>query len=802
MLKNYIKIAWRNLAKHKSYSFINISGLAIGITACLLIIKYVSYETSYDDFHAKSNQLFRVTVDLFKEGELTTQSARVAPAVASSFTAEIPEIENFTRMIILGDDGVVSYGDKAVGESNMYLTDNSFFELFSFPLISGNAAASLSEPFTIVLSQQVSEALFDDNPIGKIVTVNADNFDGQSVQFEVTGVMKEIPANSHIQPNVLISYPTLYQFVGHRFDNSWNWNETYTYFQLHEEAFPEQVEAKFPPIFERQNKQMTDEQNVNWQYNLQAVSDIHLHSDLQYEAGVNGNATYIYFLLIVSLLVLFVAYINYINLTTVQSFKRMAEVGVRKVSGAHRGQLITQFMAESVIKNFLAVSLALVLYELLSPLLTTQFGLPGDPGMGLNIFYLFALGLLVLVLTIGGSLYPAFIVSRYQPAEVLKGSHSKSLPGCSLRKILVATQFAAFVVLIAITAIVYRQVEYMKNQDPGFTSDQIVIVKAPKSVHNLEQISFTQFRDQISSFADIMSVSGSATVPGEEIYQYSDQININQKQIAGVFSLLPVEPGFFDQYNIELLEGEPLRNNGRDEIIINEEALQVLGFDQPSEVIGQVLMNNGHKSEIKGVVKNYHHENLKLAIEPIIFFGTDAPNYYSIEINSANAGATLSLIQTQFEELFPGSPYQYFFLNDFYNQKYNAEEQFNILFGIFTALATIVAFIGLFGLTSYSAELRTKEIGIRKVLGANIANIVALLSKDFIKLVIIGFVIAIPIAWYAMNQWLANFAYRIEIGPGIFALAGGAALLIALLTVSWQSVKAALMNPVESLKNE
>lgn len=803
MITNYIKIAWRNLIRGRIYSFISIGGLAIGITACLLIIKYVSFETSYDEFHQNADHLYRVTTDLYKEGELVSRSARVAPAVASSFKAEIPEIENYSRMIILGDDGIVSHNDKAVGESKMYLADTSFFELFSFPVNRGNITTALSEPFTIVLSQQISEALFgDEDPIGETVVVNADNFDGESVEFEVTGVMQEIPANSHIQPNVLISYPTLYEFVGHRFDNSWDWNETYTYFELHTEADPENVEAKFLSIFERQNQQMIEEQNAHRQYNLQPVSEIHLYSDLQYEAGANGNAMYIYFLLVVSLLVLTVAYINYINLTTVQSIRRVAEVGVRKVSGAHQGQLVTQFLSESVIMNLLAVSLALVLFELLSPMLSTLFGLPANLEMGINLLYWLALGLLILSLTLGSSLYPAFIISRYQPAEVLKGSYSKSLPGNSLRKVLVTAQFATFVVLIAITVIVYKQVEYMKNQDLGFNSDQVVIVNAPKSINNLEQSAFTQFRDQLSSFADIVSVSGSAVVPGNEIYLYSDQISINQKDIAGVFSLLPVERGFFDQYDIRLLEGEPLRNNGRDEILINEEALQVLGFNEPSEAIGQILMNNGHESEIRGVVKNYHHENLKLAIEPIIFLGTDAPNYYSIEIKSANTESTLFLIKTQFEELFPGSPYQYFFLDDFYNQKYSAEEQFNRLFGFFTTLAMVVAFIGLLGLTSYSAELRKKEIGIRKVLGASISNIVTLLSKDLLKLVILGFVVAAPVAWYAMNRWLEDFAYRIDIGPGIFAIAGGAALLFALLTVSWQSVRAAVANPVESLRSE
>ncbi len=800
MIKNYLKIAFRNLRKNPGHSLINIGGLAVGITACLLIARYVSYETSYDGFHEKADQLYRVTVDLYKKGELKSQSARVAPAVAPSFKAEIPDIENYTRMIILGDDGVVTHDDKAVGESKMYLADGSFFNLFSLPLVQGDENTALSKPFTVVLSQQISAAIFGkENPVGKSVVINADNFDGQSIPFEVTGVMQKIPANSHITPNVLISYPTLYQFVGHQFDNSWGWNETYTYLQLNNQADPSSVEAKLPAIFQKLNEQ---QEGTEWRYRLQPITNIHLYSDLQYEAGPNGNAVYVYFLAIVGFLILTVGYINYLNLTTVKTIQRAEEVGVRKVAGAQRGELVVQFLTESLMINLLAMAVAIVFYELLSPWLAALFDLPIDHQVQANGNYWFLFGSLILVLMAGSSLYPAYIISRYSPADVLMGSFSKSLPGSSLRKILVAGQFATFVVLVAIAFTVYKQVDYMKNQDLGFNSENIVVIKAPKSVSDLNEHAFTLFRNEISSLTNVVHVSGSGVVPGEEIYRYSDRVGMNQQKVAGVFSLLPVEPGYFDQFGIPLLAGEPFRNASREIWIINEEALKLLGFDRPSEAIGQSLIIDEMEGEIKGVAKNYHHENLKLAMEPILFFATDDPNYYSVRIKSAGAGTTLAALKMTYEKLFPGSPYQYFFLQDFYNQKYRAEEQFGLLFGIFSVLATIVAFIGLFGLTSYSAQLRTKEIGIRKVMGASITHIVILLSKNFLKLVVLGFLFAVPVSWYIMNRWLQDFAYRIEIGPGVFLLAGGTAVLIAIVTVSWQSVKAALMNPVNSLRSE
>lgn len=800
MIRNYIKIALRNIRKNPWFSAINIGGLAIGITACLLIARYVAYETSYDDFHQNSDQLYRISVDMYKDGVLQSQSARVAPAVATTFTDEIPEIESFARLIILGPDGVLTAGEKAIAEPNVYLAENSFLDLFSFPLLQGDPENALTEPFTVVISQKTASALFGDkNPVGETLVINSDNFDGLSLDYEVTGVMENVPGNSHIQPEVLISYPTLNKYVGNFFDNSWTWSETYSYVKLTDQADPEMAESYFADIYKISNPNGPD-----WRYHLQSVPDIHLHSELQHEASTNGNASYVYFMVLVSILILVVGYINYTNLTTLKAEQRSAEIGIRKVSGANRFQLIVQFVMESSIVNFTALLMALSLTEVLSPYFSSLFGIPMGSlpaEVGALTFWMSLTGLFIL-LTILSSLYPAYVISKLTPSETIKGSATSNLSGNRLQKVLVATQFAVFVLLLSVTFTISNQIDFLKTQDLGFNSEQILVVKAPKSTVKNGNSDYTVFRDKISSVAGIVGVSGSETVPGQEIYRYTDQISINKTPVNGVFSQMAVTPGYFDQYKIPFLAGEPFREHQTQDWIINQKAAELMGFENPSDAVGQEVYMVEIPHTVRAVITNYHHENLKNAVEPVIFSATDNANYFSVKTNSADIKPLLSSIGENYGSLFPGSPYEYFFLTDFYNQKYQQEDQFSLLFRIFSILSIVIALIGLMGLSGFSIHRRTKEIGIRKVLGAGIGNILLLISQEFILLVLIGSAVAAPLAWFLLNEWLSEFAYKTDVSLWIFLASGVLALALALLTISWQATKAAIANPVESLRNE
>ena len=798
MLRNYLTITFRNLLKNKVFSLINILGLAIGMAACLLILQYVSFELSYDQFHENTEDTYRVTLDIYKNGEREAQSARVAPAVATAFQNEFPAIDTYTRVVILGPDGVLTYEDQYTGEEGILLADSAFFDVFSFNLLHGNRQTAFNEPFCVVITENTARILFgEEDPMGKSVVINADNFDGTSLPFKVTGVIENFPENSHLQPGVLISYPTLFEFVGHQFDNSWNWNETYTYVRLNPNADPEALEAKFPEVVHQFNQQLAEDQ-LDWQYKLQPITDIHLYSDLQHEVSVNGNGFYVWFLAAVGILILLIAYINFVNLVTVKALQRAKEVGIRKVSGAYREQLIFQFFLESLLVNAIALFLGITLLQLATPFFSDLFDVQlsfitnSHPEMWIG----FAIFMLLLVF--GSGFYPAFVLSQYKPAKVLKGNFTQGKFGNTLRKSLVTGQFAIALVLIALTLTAGMQIRYMQQQSLGFRPEQVVVVKSPKAYDYGYGNNFSAFKNKVTSLAQVKSVSGSGAIPGQEIYWYNDRVTINGEETDGVFSTLPVAQNYFSQYNIPLMSGRLFTEPSREKWMINETAMRLLGFEDAGQAVGQQL-NDG---EILGVVQDFHHESLKTAIAPMLFFCGQAFNYYTIKIETTQIPNTLAEIEAAYVELFPGSPYEYFFLDEFFNRQYKAEQQFNTLFSLFSALAIFIACLGLFALSSYAATQRTKEIGIRKVLGASVQSIVTLLSKDFIKLVFIASVLALPIAYWVMQKWLDNYAFRIDIGWWLLAAPVVLVLLLALITVSVQTIRTALTNPAKSLRYE
>lgn len=805
MLRNYLKISLRTLWKSKLFSFITILGLALGMAAGWMIFRYVTYELSYDRFHHSAEDTYRVYQRIYKNGELDAQTARVAPAVASAFQENFSSIENYTRMVILGPDGVLTYRDRYSSEKEIYLADTAFFSIFSFPLLLGNPQTALLEPFNVIISESSAEKLFgQENPLGKTITIDAENFDGQSPEFKITGVMADMPENTHLQIGILVSYPTLFEFVGHQFDNSWEWNNTYTYLQLAKNTDPSTLEREFLPIVQKFNEKQFVEANIDWQFGLQSLPSIHLHSDLQHEVSVNGSAQYAYLLASLALLILLIAYINFINLTTVKALRRAREVGIRKVAGAQRSQLIRQFFLETLLINLIAVLLAALIINLAFPTVADRFGVNTDTIISIPLSFLIGVAIWMLALVIGSGFYPAFVLSGYQPKKVLKGQFSRSAPGASLRKVLVVGQFALAFVFITLTLVASQQIHFMQQQDLGFNPKQVVVLKAPKSIdygygYNNK---FPRFQQTISSLPDVLNVSGSATVPGQDIFWYDDQIRVQDQETSGVFSILHVAPSYFQQYDIELIAGRTFDEPSRTKWIINESAVKLLGFDEAEMAIGQTIQRNGEAGEIIGVVRDFHYQSLKKAIEPILFWASHSLNYYTVEVKTSSLTQTLEKLQENYHLLFPGSPFEYFFLDEFFNRQYQAEQQFNALFRLFSGLAVVIACLGLLALSSFNLTQRTKEIGIRKVLGASVNSLILLLSTDYFKLIGIALVIAIPVANYFATEWLSNFAYAIKISLGLLLLPGVIVLALTLLTISSQTLTAARRNPVNSLREE
>lgn len=802
MIKNYLILALRNLQNNKVFSAINIAGLAIGIGAALLLFQYAAFELSYDRFHQHADDTYRVALDIRKNNSLEAQSARVSPAVASAFQKDIPAIESYTRMVILGPDGVLTYDDRYTGESNIVLADSAFFQVFSFTLIRGNKSTALTEPFCVVIGEHTAKSLFgDEDPLGKIVTINAKNFDGTSMPFKVTGVMEDLPTNTHLNLAVLISYPTLFEFVGHRFDDSWSWNETYTYFRLHPNTEPKALEAQFPGIVHRHNPQLT-EQNLDWQYKLQPITSIHLHSDLQHEMAVNGRATYVHALLAVAILILVIAYINHINLVTVKAMQRAKEIGIRKVSGALRSQLIGQFVVESLVVNIIALTFAIVFSDALRPQMANVFGvtLLSLRAMLLQPILWWGFVSLVVLLVAGSALYPAFILSRAKPIDALQETFSKGEAAGATRKWLVTGQFATAMILIALTLAATRQIRFMRQQSLGFDPDQIVIIKAPKAFDYGYGTNFTGFENKMTSLSSVQEVSAANVVPGQEIYWYDEQVTLNGEETSGIFSMLAVAPTYFSHFDVDLVAGRLFTNSKSDQSkwIINESAAQLLGFENAEEAVGQKL----NQGDVIGVVKDYHHQSLKMAIRPVMFTAGHNFNYYSLKLNTTDVARAVSEIESTYAQLFPGSPYEYFFLDEFFDRQYKADLSFNNLFGLFSTLGIIVACLGLFGLSSHMTARRMKEIGIRKVMGASMSQMAILLTGQFMKSIVTASIFAIPLSWYVIERWLEGYASRIDIAWWLLVAPLAITILLALVTVSFQTMKAAVINPVKCLRYE
>ncbi len=817
MIKNYLKVAFRNLWKYKIFSAINIAGLAVGMASCLLILQYVSFKLSYDQFNKNAKDIYRVVNDRYQDGKLIQHGTITYSGVGKALNEDKEEVIQNTR-VEPSNEKIIACNDKKLAEKDILYVENSFFSMFSYPLLAGNAQSVFKEPYAVIVSETLARKIFDykgndfNQFIDKILTIQAD-----TMPYKIQGICKDVPENSHLRFNLLISYQTLISSGWEAADYGFTESDFWHYVQLKPGTDYKALNAKLD-AFSQKHFQGNKISGSDEKFYLQPLSNAHLYSDFEYEIGSTGSATVVWGLLIIALFIITIAWVNYINLATARSVERAREVGIRKVSGAAKKQLISQFLTESVLVNIIGIALALLLVFL------AQRGFNNLLHTNLSLSHLLAKGLsgyniligLILIIVIGilvSGFYPAFVLSSFKPIAVLKGKLSSSKKGIAFRKALVIGQFSITVSLIIGSIVVLRQLRFMNDKELGFNMEQVLVINPP-TLTNWDSTFISRvnsFKDELKQLSQVKGAATSWNVPGGDIGR---SFNVRQSDSAtgNRFTVrhTAVDYDFINVYGIKLMAGrnfeptdhDPVGNNLRN-MLINKSAALLLGFASPDAAIGKSIMRGDRKWDVIGVVGDYHQKSLRYPLEPIIFMPFYSTNsMISVRINPADIANTIASVKKKYESFFPGNIFDYSFLDENFNRQYQNEQLFGKAFGIFAALAILVACLGLFGLAMFSTIQRTKEIGVRKVLGASVSNILLLLSKDFIKLVLIASVIAFPVAWWVMNKWLQDFAYRVDIGWWVFVLAGVIALLIAFITVSFQAGKAAVANPVKSLRTE
>lgn len=821
MLSNYLKISLRNLLKHKGFTLINIVGLGIGMAVFLLIALYVKFERSYEDFIPDAQNIYRVNIERYLNNELQIASAENVPGVGPALIEEIPEVTSYARLYNLGYKNNVIITNKAASPApiafkhrRFMYADSSFLSLMNYAMIAGDPVTALAQPFKAVISEEYAKLYFNDSdPMGKTLVMQDDDHNNQIV--EITGIFKTLPANTHLKFDILFSYKTLYSQYEQalaRYHQSWSRNDMYTFIKVKEGTDPQALLAKFPAIVDKYNPELKN-QNRRDVLTLQPIRDIHLTSDLAEEPELNGDARVVSFLGMIGLFVLIIAWINYVNLSTARAMERAREVGVRKVTGALRGQLVGQFLIESLCVNLIALLLASGFSLLALPLFNKITGLVFDSNYFIQPWFLQMLPVLWLIGTLTSGIYPAWILSSFQPVVVLRGAFKNTSRGALLRKGLVVFQFMASVLLLAGTMIIYRQVNFMLSKDIGMNIDQVLVVERPGiSAENdsLSNSAVDVFRAELRKEPSILAMSTSLTVPGKQ-REYKGGLKRLGAPDTELVSMRvnSMDYDFIDVFKMQMVAGrkfgKEFPSDADTSVIVTESGARLLGFEKPEDAINQTVTIPQFEFTpiIVGVVNDYHQVSLKEQLDPTIFYcSVYEGEFYSMRINTGDLQRTINHVEKSWTTAFPGNPFQYFFLDDYFSQQYANEQRFGRLAAAFAILAIIVGCLGLFGLSGYMIIQRTKEIGIRKVLGASVTGVIGLLSRDILKLVLFAIVIATPIAWWAMTQWLQDFPYRTNIGWQVFASAGLIAIVVAFLTVSFQSVKAALVNPVASLRSE
>jgi len=793
MLKNYFKTTLRYLWNNKIFSFINVIGLSTGICVCFFALCYVHFELNHDTYNTKADEIYRLVTDVKTQTGISYESTStpMGPAIKASF----PGVKDVARVFM--DDMILQSNPTNATKEEVAYADSSVFKIFSWTLLRGNINHIFTAPCNVVLSETAAKKYFGHaDPLGQTMMING------SVKAIVTGIMKDIPYNSHLRVDIIFSITTLV-------DDNWRTNWTrfgfYTYFLLQHGQSPAQLQAKFPAFV----KANMDQSQFKYQLALEPLKKVYLYGKPRgHRTGTSasGSITNVYIISIVAILVLFIACFNFINLTTAFSLQRTKEIGVRKVLGASRYQLIFQFFMDAVVLCLIAFLAALLLAMFLLPLFNQLVGTIVIANIFNNVQnILWLLGIAVIVGFLSGA-YPALFLSGFKPISSLKGKTGSSGTGLILRRSLVVAQFSISIFLIIATAVVYMQINFMQNQQLGFQKDhKLVIDYQFDSVVNQH---LTGIRQQLASIPGVGLVSYSSSIPGTPNNQFNTTIqNSKGEQQQLKTDVYFIDNVFLKQFHIDMIAGRPFLSNLNADImkamLINQAMLKTLGFTNANAAIGKHFTQLNHQGTIVGVIKDFHNHSFMEQVQPLTL--RVDPGHLTnivIDINSANVHATVSKLQSAWKNIDPGLPLVYFFADEAYNQQYIAQERFGQLFICFAIVAIVISCLGLLGLSAYNIAQRKKEIGVRKVLGASVGGITIMLSKDFVKLIFIALLITSPLSWWLMHNWLQNFAYRINIPIWVFIISGIGAIIIALVTISFQSVKAAIANPVKSLRSE
>jgi putative ABC transport system permease protein len=794
MIRNYIKIACRSLWRHKGFSIINIIGLAIGMTACFLIYINIKFELSYDSFNEKSDQIYRVSTDIIHPNS-TIYNGTSFLQMGPSLQRDYPEVKANTRLA--SGRFLVQYGEKKFQEDNLIYADPSLFTVFTLPVVKGDVKKGFEAPFTVVMTQTMARKYFGNaNPIGKSLL-----FDSKYPAL-VTAVVKDVPLNSHFTFDMAVSYATREKLYPHSADN-WATFGSDTYVVLPKGYDYHRLERRLPDFASKHYTQADRTDGVNYGFSMEPLKDIYM--DPKRGGPVSGDLHNIRIFSLIALFILLIACINFVNLTTARATERAKEVGIRKVIGAATVQLIIQFLSESVIISLIAFLLSVLFSYSLLPLFNQLSG----KVISTSIFshsYLFQFFMLSCGIGIIAGLYPALVLSGFKPITTLKGNFSKSKKGILLRRGLVIAQFTISIVLIIGTIVVYYQLNFMRSQSLGFQKNQMLAIDfyADTAVqHRLELV-----KSELKKIPNVVSATASRSLPGFGNGNFDSEM----ENKSGVMQQILIDAYYVDydfipQFEMKLAAGRIFSKDfGTDisqSIVINETAAKRLGYDNPAQAVGRRFSQWGRTRKIIGVLKDFHFESLRETVKPLsISMKPEFNRMLTLKIESKNIPATIAATQNKWKTLVPERPFNYAFVDETFNEQYAAQENFGNLFMYFAVLAVCISCMGLFGLASYSTIQRTREIGIRKVFGASVTGILNMLSVEFLQLVIISSLIAFPLAWFTMNKWLQDFAYRIAIDWWVFALSGVIALVIAFATVSFQAVKAALANPVDSLRSE
>ncbi len=821
MFRNYFKLAGRNLSKHKLFSLIHISGLAIGTAACLLIFQYVSFERSYDRFHERADDIYRVPIQYSEGFGSFPKTASNHPGLGPAMLADFPEVEAFTRLlhpsnvggrVFLSAQSETGHSD-TYSEERIYAADSGFFRIFSYSFVAGDPASALTLPGSIVLSASLAKKYFGEGDhVGK--TLHSTGID-----FTVTGIVKDVPANSHLDFDGLISFNTYFNDIpdGKR----WIWPEFYTYVLLRPGTDPAKLESKFPAFTERYMALVHKEYDFMTYFSLQPLLDIHLKTDCANEPTTPGSERMVYFLTLLGIFILVIAWVNYINLSTSSSLQRAKEVGVRKVVGAMRRQLIGQFLTESFLLNALGIFMGICLAKLLLPEFTSLVGKDiGDSLMSIGLliqpqFWMVLIGSVVAGSLVAG-LYPAIVLSSFRPTWALRGGHLKSVQGLLVRRLLVGFQLVLSIMLIAVTILVTRQLAFMSQKELGYTKDQILVLKAPIA-RNPEELTRVQtLATELGKLAMVNSVGKSSEIPGKLIAFRSETRKDGQgKDYNQPTYLQSVDDQFIPTFGIQLAAGRNFfaqssnrtTEADRDKVLINEVLSASYGFKTPIDAIGQHIRYKfgsvDHRAEIVGVVKNYHQRSLKEAYDPILYnlnFGNWT--YYSLNVTTDDWRASVAMIEEKYKSFFPNNAVEYFFLDEFFDRQYGEDQRFAKVCKVMAGLAIFVACLGFLGLSALILIQRAKEIGVRKILGASTLGILILITRSFIGILLLANLLALPLVIYFGRRWLDNFAFNVGLGWQIFVLPMLLLLSVVLVIVAVQMRQTAVLDPVESLRSE